>query len=308
MSKQKFGLGKGLGALIPPAPSEPSEPVSVTPSPETRDDGMSHDIFAHIELARIRPNPYQPRTDFEPQALRELAQSIRENGLVQAITVRRADDGYELISGERRVRACQEAGLTHVPAYIRAVETAEEMIELALIENIQRETLNPIEIAESYRRLVEECGHTQELVAQKVGKNRSTVTNFLRLLKLPEDVRRSIQRQEISMGHARALLALDREGDQVRLWKKIVREDLSVRRVEQLAREGMRPQKPAKLPGTDTSRVDAGTADLVAKLRPVFGTKVAITAGKDGKGAITIEFYNHDDFDRIIELLLSAGK
>lgn len=302
MSKMKYGLGKGLGALIPSGDS--ADAVSVVPTQSTRDDGVSIGVLAHIEVSRISPNPYQPRTEFDQQSLLELAQSIRENGLVQPVTVRRHEENYQLISGERRVRACQEAGITHVPAYIRKVETVEEMIELALIENIQRETLNPIEIAQSYRRLMDECNHTQDQIANKVGKSRATVANFVRLLRLPRDIQDSIQKNEISYGHARALINLPDANIQLRIWKKIVREGLPVRMAEELAREAMQPvtltKKSKKKTADDSSPFEA----VITRLRPIYGTKIEVTGNKAGKGAITIEYYNHDDFERILELLL----
>lgn len=297
-------LGKGLGALITPAPQQEQE-VTVVPSNETLDDGQSTDILAHVEVANIDPNPYQPRIDFEPEALQELAQSIREKGLVQPVTVRRWEGGYQLISGERRLRACKLAGITHIPAYIRQVDSAEEMIELALIENIQRATLNPVEIAQSYRQLVEDYQHTPEEIARRVGKDRSTVVNFIRLLKLPKRILESVQRGELSMGHARALLSLPDEQAQLRIWQRIVRENLSVRKVEELVKSIYTVQRTA--PTSKTAPSSAGTAqleELSRKLRPIYGTKVNISTGKDGKGSISFEFYSHDDLERLLELFL----
>jgi ParB family transcriptional regulator, chromosome partitioning protein len=301
-------LGKGLGALIPSG-AQSVEPVSIVPTPETIDDGASFDVLAHIEVSQIDPNPYQPRVDFDSESLRELAQSIRENGLVQPITVRRWDDRYQLISGERRVRACQQAGITHIPAYIRKVESAEEMLELALIENIQRATLNPVEIAQSYRQLVEDYGHSPEQVAQKVGKDRSTVVNFMRLLKLPKRILESLQKNEITMGHARALITLPDETAQLRTWQRVIRDGLSVRKVEELVKNIYSTQRPATAPKKTTtpSSVPGAFDDITRKLRPVFGTKVHIAATKEGKGSISFEFYSNDDLERIIELLLSVG-
>jgi ParB family transcriptional regulator, chromosome partitioning protein len=307
MSKQgKMVLGKGLGALIPSTPPVP-EPVSVQPSAETIDDGASYDVLAHIEISDIDPNPYQPRMDFDADSLRELAQSIREKGLVQPVTVRRHEGRYQLISGERRLRACQLADITHIPAYIRKVESDEEMIELALIENIQRATLNPVEIAHSYRRLVDEYGHSPEQIAQRVGKDRSTVVNFIRLLKLPKRILDSLQKGEITMGHARALITLPDETAQLRTWQRIVRDSLSVRKVEELVKsiytttrgpEVKRPPAQSQPPVFD---------DLSRKLRPVYGTKVHITTSKDGKGSISFEFYSNDDLERLMDLFLRNG-
>ncbi|HOJ05052.1 MAG TPA: ParB/RepB/Spo0J family partition protein [Bacteroidota bacterium] len=304
MTKQKMVLGKGLGALITPAPQQEQE-VTVVPSNETLDDGQSTDILAHVEVANIDPNPYQPRIDFEPEALQELAQSIREKGLVQPVTVRRWEGGYQLISGERRLRACKLAGITHIPAYIRQVDSAEEMIELALIENIQRATLNPVEIAQSYRQLVEDYQHTPEEIARRVGKDRSTVVNFIRLLKLPKRILESVQRGELSMGHARALLSLPDEQAQLRIWQRIVRENLSVRKVEELVKSIYTVQRTAPTPKTAPSSASTTQLEeLSRKLRPIYGTKVNISTGKDGKGSISFEFYSHDDLERLLELFL----
>ena len=303
MSKHKSVLGKGLGALISPLPrQEAEERVSVVPTPETIDDGVADDIMAHIEVALIAANPYQPRLEFEPQALRELAQSIRENGLVQPITVRRTGTSYQLISGERRVRACREAGITHIPAYIRKINSEEEMIELALIENIQRKTLSPMEVAMSYQKLVDEFSYTHDELARKLGLSRSSVVNFIRLLKLPLRVQESLQKEEISMGHARALINVPDENALIRIWQKIVREDLSVRKVEELVRAfGNRPAPPPKK--KKSSELSPELDNLGRRLQSTFGTKVHISATKAGKGSITIEFYSHEDFERLYELL-----
>ncbi|MBE0642972.1 MAG: ParB/RepB/Spo0J family partition protein [Bacteroidetes bacterium] len=304
VTKQKQVLGKGLGALIRPA-EVPEEPVSIEPSEETRDDGVATEVLMHVEVAKIDPNPYQPRIDFDPQELHELALSISENGLIQPVTVRRWEGGFQLISGERRLRACKEAGITHIPAYIRKVDTAEEMIELALIENIQRKTLNPVEIATSYQQLVTEYGHSPEQIAQRVGKDRSTVVNFIRLLKLPKKILASLQKNEISMGHARALISLPDETAQLRTWQRIIRDDLSVRKVEELVNSIYRkPTLPPPRKAT-MSHTTPHLQELSRKLHPIYGTKVHIAAGKDGKGIISFEFYSDDDLDRLIDLLLN---
>lgn len=304
MSKLKFGLGKGLDALIPSMPDSEPEPVSVQPTQETRDDGASTGVMAHVEVARIMPNPFQPRTEFEPESLRELAQSIREKGLVQPITVRRNGGAFQLISGERRVRACQEAGIRFIPAYIRDVRTDEEMLELALIENIQRETLNPIEIAHSYQRLIDDYRYTQDQIAQKVSKNRATVANMVRLLKLPRDIQESIRKEEISMGHARAIINVPDAAAQLRIWKKTIREGLSVRRVEDLAREASRPISQRNQKKEKQAVRDSELDSLASKLRAVYGTKVHLAVTRKGSGTITFEFYNHDDLERLLDLLL----
>lgn len=304
MSKGRVALGKGLGILIPTMPQAGAEEqVTVVATPHTMDDGRTNEILAHVEIDKIEANPYQPRSDFDEEAIRELAQSILENGLVQPITVRRHEGSYQLISGERRVRACREAGITHIPAYIRQVETAEEMIELSLIENIQRETLNAMEVAVAYQRLAEECRFSHEEIARKVGKNRSTIVNFLRLLKLPEQIRDSIRRNELSMGHARAIINIEDAAAQVRIWQKTVREGLSVRRVEELAQEAQHPKQRTK----SSKKQPAAAPQLeeyIELLRAKYATKVALNAAPGGKGAVAFEFYSHDDFERILDLLL----
>ncbi len=306
MSKGRLALGKGLGSLIPATPQAGDpEHVTVSATPESIDDGSAYNILAHIDVDKIEANPYQPRSDFDVESIRELAQSILENGLVQPITVRRHEGKYQLISGERRVRACQEAGVAHIPAYIRQVETAEEMIELSLIENIQREMLNPIEVAFAYQRLAEECRFSHEQIAQKVGKNRSTVVNFIRLLKLPAQIRESIRKNELSMGHARAIINIPDEATQVRIWQKTVREGLSVRNVEQLAQhiqEPLRKKKAGKKPDSDSPQLEA----YITQLRTKYATKVHMSASAAGKGSVAFEFYSHEDLERILDLLLNT--
>jgi ParB family chromosome partitioning protein len=296
MSKLKPVLGRGLASLIPRPPS-PGAPAA-----ETRpDDGTSTNIIASVDLDRIRHNPFQPRADFDPEALDELKRSIQEKGIIQPITVRRYLDGYQLISGERRVRAAREAGLTQIPAYVLDVKTDEEMLELALIENLQREHLNPIEIAISYRRLIEECRFTQEEVSQRIGKDRTTVTNFLRLLKLPEEFQLALRRGTISPGHGRALVAIEDPELQLDIFRAVVTRDLSVRDVERLVRTRTRRKSPrsrrAQSPAT------SALTSVEDRLRRTLGTKVQVRPLRDGRGEIMIEYYSDDDLDRILELL-----
>ena len=233
MTKLKPVLGRGLASLIPrPLPvSDPRPPVA------RADDGVSTETIVSVELDRVTRNPYQPRADFDPVALDELKRSIQEKGVIQPITVRRMGEEFQLISGERRVRAAREAGLIRIPAYIIRVDTNEEMLELALIENLQREHLNPIEIAISYKRLIDECSLTQEQVSQRIGKERSTITNTLRLLKLPDSIQRSVRHGEMSSGHARALLALEDISLQLGIAQQITKQDLSREEIEEIARE-----------------------------------------------------------------------
>jgi ParB family chromosome partitioning protein len=306
VGKSRNALGKGLGALIRQAPEIEDDAVSVVPSDETKDDGSSTGILAHIEVRKIKPNPYQPRTEFDTGALEELAQSIKENGLVQPVTVRRWQSAYQLISGERRLRACKIAGVTHIPAYILKVDSMEEMIELSLIENLQREQLNPIEVAHSYKQLAEQFNYSQERIAQKVSKDRSTVANTLRLLKLPDQIQDSIRKNELNMGHARALINIADEAQQLRLWRRILMDGLSVRKVERLVKEEGATRKPKAGKSKQPKQTTTVAPEIAEKLQRRFGTKIIISANRQGSGSVVFEFYSHDDFDRLMELLLSV--
>ncbi|MFY8000275.1 MAG: ParB/RepB/Spo0J family partition protein [Candidatus Kapaibacteriota bacterium] len=231
MAKRSISLGKGLDALLPSSFS--IEP----PDAAQADDGQSVGVIAMIDVKRVRPNPMQPRQDFDRDALEDLKKSIKEKGVIQPITVRRMDGGYEIIAGERRVRASGEIGLETIPAYILDIETDADMLELALIENVQRENLNPIEVALGYKRLMEECRLTQEEVSKKVGKDRTTITNFLRLLRLPNEIQRSLRAKKLSMGHARAILALSDEGKQHEVFEQVRELELSVRKTEEIVKK-----------------------------------------------------------------------
>jgi ParB family chromosome partitioning protein len=304
MMKGKQVLGRGLASLIP-------KPVVSTPAAQPfgrQDDGASTEIIANIEIDKIRTNPYQPRADFDPVTLDELRQSIVEKGIIQPITVRRIEDGYQLISGERRVRAAREAGLARIPAYIIHVRSNEEMLELALIENLQREHLNPIEIAISYRRLIEEVQLTHDQLSQRIGKDRSTITNFLRLLKLPDVVQNAVRRGDVSSGHARALINVEDSAVQLAIFHRIIDKQISVREVERLARDYQR-QKTRRAPVTPVggevgvTATNSSIASVEDKLRQSLGTKVSLKHIQDGKGEIVIEFYSADDLERLIELI-----
>src|SRR5713101_1172973 len=251
MAKNKHGLGKGLSALIRPvAQTEPPGRASATIDTTSTDGSITH-----VEVSRIRPNPFQPRADFDQQALDELKDSIKQKGIIQPVTVRRARDGMlELISGERRIRALMELGIKSVPAYFIEVEHDEDMLELALIENLQREHLNPIEIAISYQRLMQDIGLSAEDIARKVSKDRTTVVNFLRLLKLPEKIQETLRKGQLTMGHARALVALPDEITQLRFFDRIIKQDLNVRQVEKLVRDfGKASEKKAARPPRGTA-------------------------------------------------------
>jgi ParB family chromosome partitioning protein len=299
--EKKSVLGRGLNALIP---KNPRMEVNVRDGSVGRDTGEIG-IIASIDISKIQANPFQPRTDFDQESLAELTRSIQEKGIIQPITVRRIDSGYQLISGERRLRAAQAARLRQIPAYIIAVETDEEMLELALIENIQREYLNSMEIANAYQRLIDECHLNQEDIAKRVGKDRSTVTNFIRLLKLPVKIQEGLRKDKISMGHARALLSLPNERTQLRLYDKVVDSGLSVRKVEDIVRAAQQPKKKSGK-HKEIHHASSSILSLEEQLRQALGTKVQIRAKGQGRGEIIVEYYSLDDFDRLMDLF--AGK
>lgn len=278
-------LGKGLRALIPDIPEEETE--------------ERINSIRDVEVFKIRPNPFQPRENFDEGALEELKNSIAEKGIIQPITVRKTDDGYELIAGERRLRAVTALNFDSVPAYVLDVESDGEMLELSLIENIQREDLNPIDIARAYHKLLVDCNLTQETMAKRVGKDRSTVANFLRLLKLPQRIQESLKIGELNMGHARALITIEDEGLQKTLWEKIVKNNLSVRDVERLVKRSTPKNKEKKTQEQEKSVYLIAMED---KLRNVFGTQVRIKSGKRG-GRIEIEFYSPEELERLLEIM-----
>ena len=295
MSKKRIALGRGLSALLSDTPD--TEKLEET-APATA-AGVNE-----ILLSEIQVNPYQPRKHFEEEALKELTESIKVHGIIQPITVRRLSaKAYQLISGERRFQAARLAGLKAVPAYVRAADD-QQMLEMALIENIQRENLNPIEIAVSYQRLISEINLKQEELGERVGKNRSTVTNYLRLLKLPPDIQIALRDLKLSMGHARALINVDNPDTQLYLFKKIVSEELSVRKVEELVRQLMSPSKEKAIirPEQDKGAASREIKQLQSTLSTHFGTKVNIKS--DGrKGTINIPFLSIEDLNRILEIL-----
>lgn len=324
--KSALGLGKGLGALIPSGNADDT-PNMVNETLQT-DDGVTVGVTAMIDIAKVRPNPFQPRQDFDPAALEDLARSIKEKGVIQPITVRRSGAGYELIAGERRVRASIEAGLIKIPAYILDVKTDRQMLEIAIIENVQRENLNPIEVARGYGRLMEECNMTQEEVAEKVGKDRTTVTNFLRLLKLPSAIQECLRTRQITMGHARSMLSVSNQSSQIDLLGYVIQNELSVRRTEQLAKllesGGSLPEseqdavaaapRRKKLSKTETiaraetqndvitPEVAQTIEDIESRLRQVFATQVRVRTKSSSAGAIEFDFFTLDELERILDL------
>jgi ParB family transcriptional regulator, chromosome partitioning protein len=281
-------LGRGLGALL-------SAEGTATATEDTND----------IPIDLIDPSTLQPRFVFDDAKLDELARSITANGVVQPLLVRRKGTRYELIAGERRWRAAQRAGLSRIPAVIRNV-TDDKVLELALIENIQREDLNPIEEARAYKKLIETLGLTQETVAERVGRDRSYVTNYLRLLKLPDDLQELLQVGRLSTGHCRALLGAEEVDVQRRLARKIIEQDLSVRATERLVKQTVSP--PAARTQKGASQGDANVRAAESKLRRKFGTQVRIVLAQGTvTGKIEIEFYNQGDLDRLYGLLIAEG-
>ncbi|MEE0978340.1 MAG: ParB/RepB/Spo0J family partition protein [Muribaculaceae bacterium] len=289
MTPKRSALGRGLDSLIS---------MDDTPARGTS-------AINEIELSKITPNPDQPRTFFSDDALQELAASIRELGVIQPLSLRKTGiDSYQIIAGERRYRAAKIAGLTSVPAYIRNANDA-ELTEMALIENIQREDLNAIEIALTFRKLIDQYNLTQERLSERIGKNRATIANFLRLLKLPADVQIGLRDRRLSMGHARALLSLTDPTLQLKLYNEIVRNDLSVRRVEELAKQWQQAsESPRENNKSNTSQTDrAKDFDILKKhLSATFRTNVNFTCDKSGKGKITFPFKNDEELAKLISI------
>lgn len=302
MSKKK-ALGRGLNALL--SDSNTEDRLEIDPpvvKPVVTQPQNTSGSTLEIQLSQIEVNPFQPRTHFDQQALQELADSIKVHGIIQPITVRRlAQDQYQLISGERRFQASKLAGLKSVPAYIRSADD-QQMLEMALIENIQRENLNAIEVALSYQRLITECNLNQEALGDRVGKNRATVTNYLRLLKLPPDIQIAVRDNRISMGHARAIINVENPDQQLYIFKKTLEEDLSVRKVEELVRELASAKKTDKGTTSATTPANREINQLQSKLSSHFGTRIVIKS--DGKkGEIKIPFLSVEDLNRILDIL-----
>ena len=288
-SSKTNALGRGLDALIQ--------------RDDVRTGGSS--TISEIPINNIDANPNQPRRDFDPEALKELANSIQQIGIIQPITLRETEDGrYQIIAGERRWRASQMAGLTTIPAYIRTIGD-DSVMEMALVENIQREDLNPIEIALAYQHLLETTGMTQEKVAQRVGKSRAAVANFLRLLKLPAQVQVALQKKDIDQGHARALLSLDSPSQQVKLFRDIQKNGYSVRKVEDIVRHLNEGQDIQHIKKQIAARgaVPKTYGEMKKKLSTVFDSKVQLSFTSKGSGKLTIPFADESDLQRIITLL-----
>lgn len=289
------GLGKGLDALIPSVSTDTNKKNA------DANDTSEKEQETIVKITKIEPNREQPRKNFDEAALQELADSIKQFGLLQPILVQDRKTYYEIIAGERRWRAAKLAGLKEVPVIIRDY-TDQEIVEISLIENIQREDLNPIEEALAYKRLLTEFDLKQEEVAERVSKSRTAVTNSMRLLKLCDEVQQMIIDDEISTGHARALITIEDSEKQYEIAQKIFNDKLSVRDVEKLVKNLNKPEKPKK-EAADGSSLDVIYQDVEEKLKQALGTKVSIDSKGNGSGKIEIEFYTHDDLDRIIDLL-----
>ena len=284
---KKEALGRGLGSLL----GATTEVVKVATE------------IGKLKIKDIETNPYQPRKDFDEESLAELADSIRQQGVITPITVRRLETGkYQLIAGERRLRAAKMAKLTEIPAYIRTA-TDQQMMEMAIVENVQRENLNAMEIALSYSTLIEECGLTQEQLSEKVGKNRSTITNYLRLLKLPAEVQIALKDNAISMAHARAMITLEDADIQLRLLKEITDNDLSVRQTESLAKSLIAANSKPAAKKSVKQPLPELHENTKNELKKYIQSEVEIKRSRKGKGSLTIYFNNDSDFQRIVKII-----
>lgn len=286
--RKKLALGRGLDALIPKSHTA-----------LTGDASEGSKSFFECDVDLIQPNRYQPRSRFAPEELQQLSESIRTQGLLQPVLVRKLDMGYELVAGERRLRAAKMAGMSKVPVVVKDVSNA-EMLEMAIVENIQRENLNPIEEAEAYHRLISEFGLTQEQASARVGKSRSAVANFLRLRQLPDQIKESITDGRLSMGHARALLGAETPVQQTAAWRSIIRKSLSVRQTEELIKRLRKAGEAVERKKSTTE--DRHLASVADSLSRRFGTKVQIKR-RGKKGRLEIEFYSNEDLNRLLEIL-----
>jgi ParB family chromosome partitioning protein len=299
-AKVSRGLGKGLDSLIPMGSGSSEKKADSKEENKESKDGKATETV--VKITQVEPNREQPRKNFDEDALQELADSIKQFGLLQPILVQDRKTHYEIIAGERRWRAAKLAGLKEVPVIIRDY-TDQEIVEISLIENIQREDLNPIEEAQAYKRLLTEFNLKQDEVAERVSKSRTAVTNSMRLLKLCDEVQQMIIDDMLSTGHARALISIEDPEQQYTIAQKIFDEKLSVREVEKLVKDLNKPEKPKKESNKEDKSLDIIYEAIEEKLKQSLGTKVEISSKGNGAGKLEIEFYNHDDLDRIIELL-----
>ncbi len=293
------GLGKGLDALIPAGPVEVKSKKEIVSNNTVETKGPE----TFVKITMVEPNREQPRKNFDEDALQELADSIKQFGLLQPILVQDRKDHYEIIAGERRWRAAKIAGLKEVPVIIKNY-TEQEIVEIALIENIQREDLNPIEEAQAYKKLLTEFNLKQDEVAERVSKSRTAVTNSMRLLKLCDKVQQMVIDEMITTGHARALLAIDDAEEQYTIAQKVFDEKLSVRDVEKMVKNLHKPAKPKKV---DDKALEVIYQDIAEKLKVALSTKVSVSSKGDGAGKIELEFYSHDDLERLMDILLQRN-
>ena len=291
---KKMALGRGLGALIEDAETP-------LPREERRADGQALELVREVDIERIKANPFQPRSSFDEEALAELAASIKQLGIIQPLTLRLVDGEYQLISGERRLRAAKQVGLTTVPAYIRTAND-QGMLEMALVENIQREDLDAIEVAISYQRLIDECFLTHDNLSERVGKKRSTITNYLRLLKLPAEIQMGLKERKLSMGHARAIVSVENPEDPLKIYRRIIKGDLSVRQTEAMVRKYVHQPEP-DVDNPETPSIDIHSDSLVEykkKLNELFGWGADIKPGKKGDGKIVISYRSQGELEELM--------
>ena len=285
-------LGRGLSNLIPTQVED--------------ENGNVNEEIHNVDISAIKTNPFQPRIDFDDEEIKGLAESIENQGLLQPVVVRKKENQYEIISGERRFRAFRHLGRDKLPCIIKTKVTDREMLELALVENIQREQLNEIEKAIAYQKLLLECSYTHEQLSKQVGKSRAAITNSLRLLNLPEEIQNMVRKEQISMGHARALLAVEEGKEQLDLARKIVDEHLSVRDIEKVSQENKEQKKPQKTPVEKPQEtIDPDIANVLERLRYKLGTSVMIKSTSKDKGKLEIEYYSDSDLTRIVDILLA---
>lgn len=316
MAQKRSALGKGLGALISDAneinargkwqyeapQNDKQDNDEITSQPAAAP--VSPASISEIPIDKIVTNPFQPRTTFDETALEELADSIKKLGLIQPVTVRSIGSQYQIISGERRFRAAKKAGLTHIPAYIRKADD-QGMLEMAIVENIQREDLDAIEVALSFQRLIEECHLTQESMADRVGKKRTTVTNYLRLLKLPAEIQSALRTGKISMGHAKSLLSIEDSAQQIKLCELIIKKDLSVRQSEAKVKEIGKEETPAKADEGKTQELPDHYYRVLEIIGKFFDNNISLKRSEKGKGSITIQFNNDSEIEAFLKAIES---
>ena len=296
---KKQALGKGIRALLDNIDEEINRPKEVSAAQAAQVQNSNG--IARIPIELIEVNPKQPRHDFDEQALKELSESIALHDIIQPVTVvKTSQNKYQLISGERRWRASKMAGLKDIPAYVRTAD-GQQMLEMALLENLQRENLSAIEIAMSYRRLMDECDLTQEAVAERMKKERSTVANYLRLLKLPPDVQKAVRDGQLSMGHARAIVTVEHVDQQLYIFREIMQKGLSVRQVEQMVKEMSGDKSPKDTSSSAAAKLPPAYKRIEDNMASHLSTRVKLDVKKTGRGTIVIEFYNNGDLERIMD-------